>query len=91
MTIRPVRLLAVAAAVVALVAPAVGTAANIGLTTDRGVVQSVGPGQIVLRSLDGSIVSFAVSSRTRVKVNGVRAALRDIGTRARPLGHSARR
>ena len=79
MTIRPVRLLAVAAAVVALVAPAVGTAAKIGLTTDRGVVQSVGSGQIVLRSLDGSIVSFAVSSRTRVKVNGVRAALRDIG------------
>ncbi len=79
MTLRPVRLLTVAIVALALAAPAAGTAATIGLTTDRGIVQSVSSGQIVLRSLDGSVASFAVSPRTRVRVNGVQASLRDIG------------
>ena len=47
-----------------------GDAAEV--TTDRGVVQSVGAGQIALRALDGSVVSFAVSADDpRASVNGV--------------------
>ncbi len=79
MTLRLLRLLTVAAAVLTFVVPAAGIAAPGERTIDGGIVQSVGSGQIVLRSLDGSVVSFAVSPRTRVKVNGVRASLRDIG------------
>jgi hypothetical protein len=78
MTLRHLRLLTVAAAVLAFVVPAAGNAARVEPTIDRGVVQSIGSDQIVLRSLDGSVASFAVSTRTRVKVNGVRASLHDI-------------
>jgi hypothetical protein len=80
MTLRPLRLLTVASAVLALALPAAGMAATGDVTTDRGVVQSVSveSGQIVLRALDGSVVSFAVSPSTRVKLNGVRVALADI-------------
>ena len=53
MTLRLLRLLTVAAALLTFVVPAAGIAATGDRTTDRGVVQSVGSGQIVLRSLDG--------------------------------------
>ncbi len=78
MTLRPLRLLTVAIAVLALALPAAGMAAADDVTTDRGVVQSVGSGQIVLRALDGSVVSFTVSPTTRVKLNGARVSLADI-------------
>jgi hypothetical protein len=75
MTLRTLRLLTVASAVLALALPAAGIAATADTTTDRGVVQSVEAQQIVLRALDGSVVSFAISSTTRVKLNGVRVSL----------------
>lgn len=78
MMLRLFRPFAIVIAVLALALPAVGGAATADLTTDRGVVQSVGAGQIVLRALDGSAESFTVSSVTRVKLNGVRASLSDI-------------
>jgi hypothetical protein len=78
MTLRPLRLLTVAIAVLALALPAAGMSAVGDVTTDRGVVQSVGSGQIVLAALDGSVVSFAVSPTTRVKLNGVRVSLAEI-------------
>ena len=78
MTLRPFRSLVVAIAVLAFALPAASTAARVDPTTDRGVVQSVGSDQIVLRALDGSVVSFAVSSATRVKLNGVQVSLADI-------------
>ena len=78
MTLRPLRLLTVALAVFAVVAPAAGTAATTDLTVDKGIVQSVGATQIELRALDGTVVSFAVAARTRIRVNGVPARLSDI-------------
>jgi len=45
---------------------------------DRGIVQSVSASQIVLRELDGSVVSIAVDSGTQVFLNGRPAALTDI-------------
>jgi hypothetical protein len=62
----------------ALVLPAAGLAAPRGQGADRGVVQSVDSTQIVLRKLDGSIATFAVSPGTPVRLNGARAALTDI-------------
>jgi hypothetical protein len=78
MMLRPLRLLTVVIAVLALALPAVGVAAASDVTMDRGVVQSVGSAQIVLAALDGSVVTFAVSPKTRVKLNGVRVSLADI-------------
>ena len=78
MTLRPPRLLALALAVSALAFPAASVASSTELTTDRGVVQSVGAGQIVLRALDGGVEAFAVSPATRVRLNGVRVTLADI-------------
>ena len=78
MTLRLLRLPTVAIAVLALALPAAGIAAAGDVTTDRGIVQSVGSGQIELTALDGSVVSFAVSPTTRVKLNGVRVSLADI-------------
>jgi hypothetical protein len=79
MKLRALRLVMVAIVVLALAVPAAGIAATAAVTADRGVVQSVvGSGQIVLRALDGSVVSFAVSPKTRVKLNGVRVSLVDI-------------
>jgi hypothetical protein len=75
MTIRPLRLLTVAAAVLALALPAAGVAASGDKPVDRGVVQSVSQAQIVLRALDGNVVSFSVSPATRVRLNGARASL----------------
>jgi len=78
MTIRLLRLLTVAAALLALVLPAAGVAAPRDKPVDRGVVQSVGSTQIVLTELDGSVLSFSVSAETRVRLNGARASLGDI-------------
>lgn len=78
MTLRTLRLLTVVSAVLALAVPAAGMAATADTTTDRGVIQSVESQQIVLRALDGSTVSFAISPTTRVKLNGVRVSLADI-------------
>jgi len=54
----------------ALVAGAPAGAARVGLTTDRGIVQSVSPLQLVLRSLDGSTLVFQIRPRTVILVNG---------------------
>jgi hypothetical protein len=78
MTLRTLRLLTVAVALLALVLPAAGTAATADVTIDRGVVQSVGSGQIVLRALDGNVASLTVSPTTRVRLNGVRVPLSEI-------------
>lgn len=78
MTLRPLRLMPVLVTVLALALPAAGMARLGELDTDRGVVQSVGAGQIVLRALDGSVVSYAVSRATRVRLNGVRVPLSGI-------------
>lgn len=78
MTNRSLRLLAVAAAAFALLVPATALAAPAGIALDRGVVQSVDPGHIVLRSLDGSTASFDVVPSTRVRVNGHAAAIGQI-------------
>ena len=78
MTLGALRLLTVALVLLALALPAGGLAAEADVTTDRGIVQSVGAGQIVLRALDGSVVSFTVSPATRVKLNGVRASLANV-------------
>ena len=78
MTLRHLRLLTAVAAVMALAAPAAALSAPSDLTNDQGVVQSVGPTQIELRALDGSVVSFAVSEATRVRLNGQPARLQDI-------------
>ena len=45
---------------------------------NRGVVQSVDSGQIVLRALDGGVVTFGVSPRHAVRLNGARATLADV-------------
>ncbi len=78
MTLRILRLLTVVSAVLALAVPTAGMAASADTTTDRGVIQSVESQQIVLRALDGSTLSFAISQTTRVKLNGVRVSLADI-------------
>lgn len=78
MMLRALRLLTVAIALLALALPAAGMAAAVDVTTDRGIVQSVEPERIVLRALDGSVVSFGVSPTTRVKLNGARVSLSDI-------------
>ncbi len=78
MKIRPLRLLIATVAVLAVTAPATAVAATSGLTSEKGIVQSVDATHIELRALDGSVVSFAVAARTRVKVNGVSARLTDI-------------
>ena len=78
MTLRTLRLVTVAIALLALAIPASGMASASDVTIDRGIVQSVGSGQIELRALDGSVVSFAVSPTTRVRLNGVRVPLTDV-------------
>lgn len=78
MMIRSLRLLTVVAVLLALVLPAASLAGTKAKGADRGVVQSVDSGQIVLRALDGGVVSFSVSLRTVVKLNGSRVAVTDI-------------
>ena len=71
-------LISLAAVGSALVLAGTASAGSRGPTIDRGVVQSVSSSQIVLRELDGSIVSIAVGARTRVLLNGRPATLADI-------------
>jgi len=78
MLIRSFRLLTVAVALVALALPAASLAGSQVRSADRGVVQSVDSGQIVLRALDGGIVSFSVLPGTVVRLNGSRATIADI-------------
>ena len=47
------------------------SAATRELETDRGVVQRVSPERLVLRELDGSLVTITIGPRTRVRVNGL--------------------
>jgi hypothetical protein len=68
----------VVAAIAALAVACPSPAAVRDLTTDRGVVQSIAPTQIVLRELDGSMVTLAVDASTRVVLNGAPARLRDV-------------
>jgi hypothetical protein len=69
-------LLVLVAACAALAAAAPAGAAN-GLV-ERGIVQSVGPSQVVLRALDGTEVTVAVGPATRVRLNGKAAVLAEI-------------
>ena len=78
MTLRVVRTLIIASAAVGLSFPVVAGAASGGLTTDRGIVQSVSATELVLRGLDGSAVSIAVGPSTRVKLNGRPALLANV-------------
>ena len=76
---RPLRLLIVAIALLALALPAAGIAGprdKAGAT--RGVVQSVDGSQIVLRALDGRVVTFAISPGTPVRLNGARATITEV-------------
>ncbi len=77
MLTRALRLLTVAVALVALAVPAAAVAGPRG-SVDRGIVQSADSGQIVLRTLDGGIVSYSVVRRTAVRVNGSRATITDV-------------
>jgi hypothetical protein len=79
MKISPLRLLTAVAVVLALALPSAGLAAPGRVGVDRGVVQSVSGDQIVLRTLDGGSLSFPVTPRTRVRVNGRPGAITDIG------------
>jgi len=63
----------VAAACAALVAAAPSAAA--GRVVERGIVQSVGPAEVVLRALDGTAVAVEVGPATRVRLNGRPAPL----------------
>jgi hypothetical protein len=78
MTIRLLRLLTLTAALMALVLPAAGVAAPRAKPVDRGVVQSVSPSEIVLTALDGSVLTFPVTPKTKVRVNRARASLDDV-------------
>ncbi len=78
MTLRALRPLTAAVAVLALALPAAGLAAPQAARVDRGVVQSIDSTQIVIRSLDGSTISFPLLPRTRVKLNRVRASFTDV-------------
>ena len=46
--------------------------------TDRGIVQSVSAGELVLKVLDGSTLVARVDAKTRVFVNGKRASILDV-------------
>jgi hypothetical protein len=51
------------------------------LIYDRGRVQSVSPGAVVLKERDGSVVSVPVSAATNVRVNGQPATLAQVKRR----------
>jgi hypothetical protein len=78
MRIHPLRLLTALAVVLALALPAAGLGARSIVNVDRGVVQSVNAGQIVLRTLDGGSLSFQVVPRSRVRLNGRPASIAEI-------------
>jgi hypothetical protein len=78
MLTRPLRLLIVAVVLVALAVPAASLAAASDRITDRGVVQSIDASQIVLRALDGGVVTYSIVPGTVVRLNGAPAAIADI-------------
>jgi hypothetical protein len=51
------------------------------LIYDRGRVQSVSPAVVVLKEVDGSVVSVPVSATTDVRVNGIPATLAQVKRR----------
>ena len=64
------RVLAVGAALATLALPAAAVAASHGRVVSRGVVQSIDPTHLVLRTLDGSVVNFDLTLGTDVRING---------------------
>lgn len=91
---KPLRLLTVPLAALALAGPAPGADLPRGwwhaeinfaiartphtLILDRGRIVSVSPGSLTLREQDGSMVDVAVSSSTRVLIAGRPAAVTDL-------------
>ncbi len=74
--LRLERIAALAAGLLAVAAAAPHlAAAGSPRVVDRGVVQAVTERRIVLRELDGSLVSLAIGPATRVRVNGSPAPL----------------
>jgi len=71
------RLLALVAVAAALLLPATALAVT-HAGVNRGVVQSVDASHVVVRALDGSTVTFDLSPRLVVRLNGGPAALGDI-------------
>ena len=71
-------LIGLATLLAALLLAGVATAAPSEPTIDRGVVQSISPGRIVLRELDGSTITITIGARTRVLLNGLPATVADI-------------
>lgn len=70
-----VRLLVlVALASLAAAAPAVAA----DRVVERGIVQSVEPGDVVLRALDGTEITVPLATETRYRVNGRPATIADI-------------
>jgi hypothetical protein len=59
----------------ALVAAGAATARSVSLVLDRGIVQSVSAGQLVLRALDGSTITITVGTHTKVYLNDAPAPL----------------
>ena len=68
--------LVVCLAIAGLVAAPQAVAAD--RVVERGIVQSVTPSAVVLRALDGVDVEVAVGPGTRIRLNGLPAALTDI-------------
>ena len=59
----------------ALLAAGAASARTAGLVVDKGIVQSVSAGQVVLRALDGSTITITVGPKTRVFLNDSPAPL----------------
>ena len=78
MLTRSLRLLTVIVALVALAVPAAALAGPRAKGAERGVVQSVDSSQIVLRVLDGEVVTFSIVPRTVVRLNTRHAMIADI-------------
>ncbi len=72
------RVLAVAAALASLALPAAAVAASHAGVVSRGVVQSIDPTHLVLRTLDGSVVTFDLTVGTDVRINGGPGSASDI-------------
>lgn len=63
---RALLLVVAACAVLVVVSPAAAAPRIV----ERGIVQSVGPSEVVLRALDGSELTVEVGPATRVRLNG---------------------
>ena len=85
------RVLAVAAALAALALPAAAVAASHAGVVSRGVVQSIDPTHLVLRTLDGSVVTFDLTVGTGVRINGGPGTASDIAPDSWPRSWSTAR